>query len=74
MNRIDLQAPTLVGPHWLNLGAGTPSCTTPVTHFHIKLYLFLPFVLWKIPVSQSLYQFIIDIVLLRKNYELINDQ
>ena len=26
---IDLQAPTSVGPPQKNLGAGTPSCTTP---------------------------------------------
>ena len=25
---IDLQAPTITGPPWTNLGAGTPSCTS----------------------------------------------
>ena len=29
VNRMDLQAPNLAGPPWTNLGAGTPSCTTP---------------------------------------------
>ena len=29
MNQIDLQAPTLAGPPQTNLGAGTPSCTSP---------------------------------------------
>ena len=29
VNRKDLQVPTLAGPPKTNLGAGTPSCTTP---------------------------------------------
>ena len=27
VNKIDLQAPTLAGPTWTNLVAGSPSCT-----------------------------------------------
>ena len=29
VNRIDFKAPNLKGPPWINLGAGTPSCSTP---------------------------------------------
>ena len=36
MNRIDLLAPSLVGPPRANLGPGPPSCTTPDTIKGIK--------------------------------------
>ena len=38
MNRIDLQAPTLAGPPWTTLGAGTASFTSPYLDNQLFMY------------------------------------